>query len=178
MYTQTAVAKAVQAMTKLYNTSMTKLHKAFVRPNLEFGMCVASPLNKGDQQKIEAVQRRAPKAIDGCKYLNYSSRLKRLKLSTLVYRHKRGDIIMTHKFLNSNSPLNKPFQIYQSARARGHSQKLYQKRAATRLRNNLFSNRIASLWNSLKYRFKSVSQNDSKLSLLVIAILLPGVFQI
>ena len=95
---------------------MTKLYKALVRPNLEFGMCVASPLNKGDQQKLETVQRQATKAIEGCKYLNYSSRLKRLKLPTLVYRHKRGDIIMTHKLLNYNSPLNKLFQLDQSAR--------------------------------------------------------------
>ena len=50
---------------------MNKLYKALVRPNLEFGMCVASPLSKGDQQKLETVQTRATKAIEGCKYLNY-----------------------------------------------------------------------------------------------------------
>ena len=66
-----------------------------------------------------------------------------------IYRCKRGDIIMTHKLLNSNSPLNKPFQLDQSARTRGHSLKLYQKRAATRLCNNFFTNRIVSLWNLL-----------------------------
>ena len=44
---------------------MTKLHKAFIRSNLEFGMCIASLLNKGEQQKLEAVQRQAIKAIDG-----------------------------------------------------------------------------------------------------------------
>ena len=112
-------------------------------------MCVASPLNKGDQQKLETVQRRATKAIEGCKYLNYSSHLERLKLPTLVYRHKRGDIIIMHKLLNYNSPLNKLFQLDQSARTRGHSRNLYQKRAATRLRNNFFTYRIVSLWNSL-----------------------------
>ena len=128
---------------------MTKLYKALVRPNLEFGMCVASPLNKGDQQKLESVQRWATKAIDRCKYLNYSSCLKRLKLPTLVYRCKRGDIIMMHKLLNSKSLLNKPFQIDQLARTKGHSWKLYQKRTATRLHNSFFTNRIVSLWNLL-----------------------------
>ena len=85
-------------------------------------------------------------AIDGYKYLNYSYHLKRLKLSTLVYRHKRGDIIMMNKLLNSNSPLNKPFQLDQSSRTKGHNWKLYQKRAATRLHNIFFTNRILSLW--------------------------------
>ena len=156
IHTQTAVAKALKTLGIIKRTItsrspmvMTKLYKALVRPNLEFGMCVASPLNKGDQQKLETVQRWATKAIEGCKYLNYSSRLKRLKLPTLVYRRKRGDIIMMHKLLNYNSPLNKLFQLDQSARTRGHSRKLYQKRAATRLRNNFFTYRIVSLWNPL-----------------------------
>ena len=156
MQTQTAVAKALQTLGIIKRTItsrspmvMTKLYKALVRPNLEFGMCVASPLNKGDQQKLEAVQRQAAKAIDGCKYLNYSSHLKKLKLPTLVYSCKRGDIIMMHKLLNSNSPLNKPFQLDWSARNRGHSWKIYQKRAATRLHNNFFTNRTISLWISL-----------------------------
>ena len=56
---------------------------------------------------------------------------------------------MTHKLLNSKSPLNKPFQLDQSARTRRHSWKLYQKRAATRLCSNFFTNRIVSLWNLL-----------------------------
>ena len=126
---------------------MTKLYTALIRPNLEFGMCAASPLNKGDQWKLESVHRQATKAIDEYKYLNHLSHLKNLKLPTLVYRHKRGDIIMTYKLLNSNSPLNKLFWLEQSARTRGHSWKLYQKRGATRLHNNFFTNRIASLWN-------------------------------
>ena len=77
MHTQTAVAKAFLTLGIIKSTVtsrspmvMTKLYKALVRPNLEFGMCVASPLNKGDQQKLEAVQRQATKAIEGCKYLN------------------------------------------------------------------------------------------------------------
>ena len=156
MQTQTAVAKALQTLGIIKRTItnrspmvMSKLYKALVRPNLEFGVCVASPLNKGDQQKLEAVQRRATKVIEECKYLNCSSRLKKLKLPTRVYRHKRGDIIMTHKLLNSNPPLNKPFQLDRSSKTMGHSRKLYQKRAAIRLRNSVFTNRVVSLWNLL-----------------------------
>ena len=139
IHTQTVVAKALQTLGIIKRTItnrspmvMTKLDQALVRPNLEFGICVASPLNKNDHQKLEQVQRWATKAIDGCKYLNYSSHLKKLKLPTLVYRFKRGDIIMT-----------------KSARTRGHSCKLNQRRAATRVHNNFFTSRIVSLWNLL-----------------------------
>ena len=73
---------------------MTKIYLALIRPNLELGMCGASPLNKGDQQKLESVQRWTTKVNDRGKYLNYSSCLKKMKLPTLVYRCKRGDIIV------------------------------------------------------------------------------------
>ena len=53
--TQATVDKALQTLGIIKRTItsrspmvMTKLYKALVRSNLEFGMCVASPLNKGD----------------------------------------------------------------------------------------------------------------------------------
>ena len=65
IHTQTVVAKALQTLGIIKRTissrspmTMTKLYKALVRPNLELSMCVASPLNKGDQQRLETIQRR------------------------------------------------------------------------------------------------------------------------
>ena len=73
MHTQTIVAKAFQTLGIIQITItssspmvMTKLYKASVGPNFEFGMCVVSPFNKGDQQKLKSVQRRATKAIGRC----------------------------------------------------------------------------------------------------------------
>ena len=90
LHTQTVVAKALQTLGIIKRTITgrspmvtNKLYKALVRPNFDFGMCVASPLNKGDQQKLESVQRWATKAINRCKCLNYSLHLEKLKLPLL-----------------------------------------------------------------------------------------------
>ena len=71
MHTQIAIAKALQTLGIIKRTitsrspmAMTKLYKALAMPNLEFSMHVASPLNKGDQLKLESVLRWATKAID------------------------------------------------------------------------------------------------------------------
>ena len=48
---------------------------------------------------VEAVQRRATKAIPELKDIPYEDRLRRLKLPALVYRRRRGDMIQTYKIL-------------------------------------------------------------------------------
>ena len=96
-------------------------------------------------------QRRATKLIPVSKDLTYEERLKKLKLPTLSYRRKRGDIIEVFKmtsgiydtFLPSLSKLNN------NSRTRGHSKKLYQHRAAKSLRKNFFTQRTVNIWNNL-----------------------------
>ena len=109
-HVQTAVAKASQTLDinkfSVHSRSskvMTKLCKGLLQPLLEFGMCVTTPLNKGDQQKINYVQRWATKAVDKCK--------NKLKLPILVYRCHRGDVIMTCKLLNADSSFKIHFSL-------------------------------------------------------------------
>ena len=75
---------------------------------LEFGMCVVTPLNKGDQQQIENAQTQPTKVVNGCKNINYLSRLNKLKLPTLVDRRLRREVIMTYKLWM----LTPPVKIY------------------------------------------------------------------
>ena len=77
-HAQTAVAKASETLGIIKCTLhsrlsqvTTKLYKDLVLPLPEFGMFVATPLNKGDQQKLEHVQRCVIKVVDGCKNLDY-----------------------------------------------------------------------------------------------------------
>ena len=46
---------------------------------------------------LKNVQRRATKQIPGFKNMSYADRLQKLKLPTLAYRRKRGDMIETYK---------------------------------------------------------------------------------
>src|SRR6218665_2586076 len=63
------------------------------------GYCIQvwSPYLKQDMEKLEKVQRRATKMIQGYKYLSYEERLIRCGLTTLEKRRTRGDLIEAYK---------------------------------------------------------------------------------
>ena len=50
---------------------------------------------------VENVQIRATKLVDGFSQLDYSERLRRLDIPTLIYRRARGDIIEIFKHFHS-----------------------------------------------------------------------------
>ena len=58
---------------------------------------------------IESVQRAITKIIAGCENLSYKDRLKKLKLTTLLERRMRGDLIETFKILNDKNNYGKDF---------------------------------------------------------------------
>ncbi|KAK2712436.1 hypothetical protein QYM36_011205, partial [Artemia franciscana] len=77
--------------------------------------------------------------INELNYLSYDERLKKLKLPTLVYHRRRGDMLLTQKLSNDTSSLLNLNMSYQS-HTRGHSKKLPKCHVNTRMRPN---------WNSL-----------------------------
>ena len=81
----------------------------------------------------EQVQRRATKPVPGLRDMEYSDRLKHLKLPTLVFRRIRGDMIQLNK--------NKSF--------RGHSIKIRRDHANRDIRRNYLTQRAATMWNYL-----------------------------
>ena len=89
---------------------------------------------------LENVQRRATKQIPGFKNMSYEDRLQKLKLPTLGYRRKRGDMIETYKITPGTYDTTLPplFQQHSDVtmETRGHSKKLYLKRANTSIRKN------------------------------------------
>src|SRR6218665_1178415 len=66
--------------------AILRLYKSLVRPQLEYCIQVWSPYLKQDMEKLEKVQRRATKMIQGYKYLSYEERLIRCGLTTLEKR--------------------------------------------------------------------------------------------
>ena len=125
-----------------------KLYKALVCPHLEIGMSLASPYFKKDREILEKVQRRATKMVDGLKQVPYKERLRHLKLPTLTYQRKRGDMILTHKVISKNTLpglLAPPERLV----TRGHSMKIFKKHSSIRERSHFFSQQITNLWNQL-----------------------------
>jgi len=130
---------------------VTKLYKALVRPKLEYCVQAWRPYLRKDIDKIEGVQHRATKLIEGCRNLRYEDRLKATGLTTLEDRLNRGDMIEVFKILKGINKTDRGhwFQLATDSRTRGHSLKLVKSRSNIDIRKNFFSQRVVNGWNSL-----------------------------
>jgi len=79
---------------------MLILYKTLVRPILDYCIPVCRPYLRKDVMKLEKVQKRFSKLIDGCKGKTYDQRLKKLGITSLEDRHNRADMIQVFRVLN------------------------------------------------------------------------------
>ena len=75
----------------------TGLYLTYVRPHLEYAIQAWSPWTAGDKEVLEAVQRRAVRAVTNLKGRTYEERLRELQLDTLEERRKRGDLLQAYR---------------------------------------------------------------------------------
>ena len=122
-------------------------------------------MTKGEARKIEDVQRRATKLIPELRDLPYEERLRKLDLPSMLYRHRRGDVIETWKFLTEKYDVKPEFMlederrsmlsdkvrhdVRQIHRTRGNPLKLAKTHVSTRQRSNFFTQRVINDWNGL-----------------------------
>src|SRR6218665_2522488 len=85
--------------------TILRLYKTLIRPQLEYCIQVWSSYLKQDMEKLEKVQRRAAKMIQGYKYLSYKERLIRCGLTTLEKRRSRGDLIEAYKIITGKESI-------------------------------------------------------------------------
>ena len=146
---------------------MLQLYKALVRPHLEYAIEIWAPRLKKHINAIEAVQRRATKMIPSLRDLPYKDRLQKLKLPSLVYRRKRGDMIQTYKFTHNIWKVDDDlFTSNVDSGTRGHNFKLYKERFETNARGHFLTNRVTDLWNNLPHdvvNASSVNQFKNRL---------------
>ena len=71
-----------------------RIYKTVIRPHLDYGNNIYYPFLKKNIRILENVQRRATKIVPEIRTLPYEERLNFLKLPTLDYRRKRGDLIV------------------------------------------------------------------------------------
>ena len=107
-----AAGKANRVLGMLKNTFVSrestlwkKLYTTYVRPHLEFAISVWSPYRKGDMDILEKVQRRATKVAHELRGLSYVNRCKKLKLTSLVERRRRGDLIQMFKVIQGRDSI-------------------------------------------------------------------------
>ena len=124
-----AVAKANQILAIIRHsyelideTTLPWLRKTLVRPHLEFGNMAWGPFNCADQLLVERFQRRAMRLVASVKHRPYEQRLEVLKLPSLFYRRRRGDMIQTYQIIHRGADLS-PDEFFVPAasdRTRGH----------------------------------------------------------
>ena len=126
------------------------LYKSLVRPLLEYGHSVWQPQHKTLCSDVEGVQRRATKLLASIRDKPYPERLATLRLPSLEFRRKRGDMIDLWKYIHGVYDTDRPhFDIEKTRDTRGNSLKINKHRCRLNLRNNSFSHRVVNDWNSL-----------------------------
>ena len=133
------------------------LYKSIIRPLLEYGNSVWSPLYKRQSISIENVQRRATRMVPHLANLSYLERLKCLDLPSLKYRRRRGDLIHLFRIVHNIDDIDASrfFTYSQNTFTRGDKFKIYIDRHKTNIRRNSFIIRTVSTWNNLKFRTKN-----------------------
>ena len=87
--------------TYLDQTVFKQLHRALVRPHLEYDSVIWNPYYKYQKILIEHVQRRATRLLSSLKKqkLSYNERLIKLGLPSLEYRRERSDMLQTFRIV-------------------------------------------------------------------------------
>ena len=131
--------------------TISLLYKSMVRPHLEYGNTIWGPHYQADVVKIERVQRRATQLISGLKDMCYEERLKALKLPSLQYRRRRGNMIIMYKIINGIVRIDSKQLLAQrtNTQTRGHDCKISKAHATRLCRKNNFSQKSTNDWNSL-----------------------------
>ena len=145
-----------RTFTRLDKETFLLLYKSLVRPHLEYGNIVWYPYLIRQSRSIEKVQRRATKAVRGCKELSYAERLRLLNLHSLKGRRIRGDIIQMYKIFNNLDKVNIDTLFTSSLydKTRNQEGKLHVQRCITNKRQHYFINRVTNHWNLLTLKIK------------------------
>ena len=131
---------------------LVPLFKALIRPHLEYGNAVWCPYLKKDIKRVEQIQRDFTKKIDGMSNLDYSERLRKLKLPSLEYRRLRGDMIETFKITHDiydPTTTKSLLTLSNITNTRSHPYKLTKNFVNTLKYQKFFTNRIITNWNNL-----------------------------
>ena len=101
------------------------------------------------EKMLEAVQRRATRLVSTIRKKEYPERFEKLKLPSLAYRRRRGDMIEVYKYThNIYNVAVQPVEV-EIRTTRRHNYKLLKTSSSTSQRQKFFSMRVVNAWNSL-----------------------------
>ena len=122
-----------------------------LRPIIEYCSCIWHTGYIEDLRRLENVQRRWTKQIEGLSVLSYAERLQMLKLYSVQGRLLRADLIQCWKIFNGQSCISPDdlFDLPPQTRTRSHGYKIFPIFTRTDVRKRFFSVRCISVWNVL-----------------------------
>jgi len=127
-----------------------KMYICYVRPILEYGCQVWSPLLKTNIDSVENVQRYYTRQIlKNVNYMGYLERLQFLSLKSLEERRYLKDLTLFFKMINDITLLDLENSFRFSNSHRGHDLNLYKFFCRTERRKHFWINRIINVWNKL-----------------------------
>ena len=137
---------------------MLNIYKTLVRPHLEYCVQLWSPFprhrNWDHIMKLEGVQRKYTRLIDGMGLLSYSDRLNRLGLTTLLERRARGDLIETYRILSGTANYGGNLYTYRDNATRLGLHITTGVTSSSADANDFLSKRVVNYWNKLSANVK------------------------
>ena len=132
---------------------MLTLYNALIRSRVEFCSPLWNPLDIGNIQKLEDIQRQFTRRIIGQRNKDYWDRLQSLNLTSLQRRRERYQIIHIWKILNGYAPNDLKIEFTESDR-RGIQAKIPQfnkkaRKSEVSLLDSSFRIHSSKLWNTL-----------------------------
>jgi len=139
------------------------LYKSLVRPKLEYCMTAAQPLYKKDKEKMEKVQRRATRLVQGMEGKEYTERLEELRLPSLEYRRKRADVLQVFRIMSNIDRVDEEcfFKRSQETRTRGHSKKVQKMHSRGMVRKNVLARESSMIGTRCRSRSWQVTRSTS-----------------
>jgi hypothetical protein len=132
---------------------MVNIYKSLIRPHLEYCVQLWSPKpehgNWATIMELESVQREFTRLIDGVGLLTYKERLDKLKLTTLIERRARGDLIEVFKIFRGLCMYGKTLLKFSRS-----GMNIVLKSSCPGV--NKFELRVVSYWNKLPDELKMV----------------------
>ena len=145
---------------------MLTLWKSLIRSKLEYCCPLWSPINIGDIQGLEQIQRNYFRKISGIQHLSYWEQLKKLSMYSLERRRERYNIIYVWKIMEKKVPNfsqsdNSGIQEYWNLRRGGYCTvpaiNLRSQRQIQSIRDASFGIRGPRLFNTLPAHIRNLS---------------------
>ena len=151
-------------------TLMLRVYKSIIRPHLEYCVQLWNPATEHGNWalilKIEGVQRRYTRLIEGIGLLPYSERLVTLGLTTLAERRLRGDLIETFKAGNGFSEVTDVFKFSRSGMNLVCKPRVSKDANVKRISRNFINERVIKYWNNLPLEARNAETvNEFKIKL-------------